>query len=120
MTNKISEDIQHQHSDWQNRALIAVESTIVAKRQITYQALAEAAGIPPPHRINKLTQWLETLIAEDAQAGRPVRAACVISKVRGIPAPGFFACCNEHGLLAETADTESFYMRVLTALMAPD
>ena len=89
MTNKISEDIQHQHSDWQNRALIAVESTIAAKRQITYQALAKAAGISPPFRINKLTQWLETLIAEDAQAGRPVRAACVISKVRGIPAPGF-------------------------------
>ena len=45
MTNKISEDIQHQHSDWQNRALIAVESTIAAKRQITYQALAEADRI---------------------------------------------------------------------------
>lgn len=120
MTNKIHDDTQHSQSNWQHRALIAVESTIAAKRQITYQALAEAAKIPPPHRINKLTTWLEILIAEDAQAGRPVRAACVVSKVRGMPAPGFFTCCHTHGLLAEKSDTESFYLRTLTALMATD
>ena len=104
------------HPLWQIRALVALESTIAARRQITYQSLAITAGIPKPYRISKLTSWLEALIAKDADAGLPLRAACVISKVRGIPAPGFFDCCAQHGLVNEDEDRADFYQRCLLAL----
>tara|TARA_B100000886_G_C20046862_1_gene336054 strand:+ start:70 stop:405 length:336 start_codon:yes stop_codon:yes gene_type:complete len=101
---------------WQTRALVALESAILAKRQITYQSLAITASIPEPYRISTLTSWLEELIAEDAAAGLPLRAACVISKVRGIPAPGFFDCCAQHSLITENEDRADFYQRCLSAL----
>ena len=104
------------HHHWQARALVALESTIAARRQITYQSLALTASIPAPYRISTLTSWLEELIAEDANAGLPLRAACVISRVRGIPAPGFFDCCAQHGIFAEDEDRADFYQRCLSAL----
>ena len=104
------------HPLWQTRALVAIESTIAARRQITYQSLALAANIPSPHRISMLTSWLDELIAEDAVSGLPLRAACVISKVRGIPAPGFFDCCIQQGLITQDEDRASFYQRCLKAL----
>ena len=102
---------------WQTSALLALESTIAARRQITYQSLANTANIPAPCRISTLTSWLEELIAEDAVSGLPLRAACVISKVRGIPAPGFFDCCAQHGLMTEGEDRAGFYQRCLSALL---
>ena len=104
------------HHHWQARALVALESTIAARRQITYQSLALTASIPAPYRISTLTSWLEELIAEDVVSGLPLRAACVISKARGIPAPGFFYCCAEHGLITENENRASFYQRCLTTL----
>lgn len=104
------------HPLWQTRALVALESTIAARHQITYQSLAITASIPAPCRISKLTSWLEELIAEDADADLPLRAACVISKVRGIPAPGFFDCCAQHGLIKEDEDRTDFYRRCLSEL----
>ena len=101
---------------WQTRALVALESTIAARRQITYQSLAITANIPAPCKISTLTSWLEELIVQDSDAGLPLRAACVISKVRGIPAPGFFDCCAQHGLVTEDEDKADFYHRCLSEL----
>ena len=66
---------------------------------ITYAELADAAKIPKPQRIHKLTKWLETCMRIDHAAGKPLRAALVISRTRsGLPAPGFFLICGELGL----------------------
>lgn len=65
---------------------------------VTYQALAKALELSPPHTIHQLTIALEQLIEEDAAAGRPLIAALVISKTRGgLPAPGFFDCARRVG-----------------------
>jgi hypothetical protein len=84
---------------WQIRAEMALESTIQTQQCLTYAALAEAARIPAPHRIHKLTGWLEAVITRDHHAGKPLRAAAVISRRRnGLPAPGFFDRCRDLGL----------------------
>src|ERR1700732_2999469 len=53
----------------------------VAKRRIliTYQELANALQILPPHSIHRVTEALEHLMEEDAAADRPFIAALVIS-----------------------------------------
>ena len=85
--------------DWQRRASIALDSAIASRHLISYAELAETAQIPSPHRIHKLTMWLETLVAYDNQSAKPLRAAWVVSRQRGqIPAPGFFVKCQEIGL----------------------
>ena len=67
-----------------------------ANQTITYTELADAANVTKPQRIYKLTAWLESTMREDHAAGKPLRAALVISRNRGgIPAPGFFMICNE-------------------------
>mgnify|MGYP001255973935 CR=1 FL=1 len=50
---------------WQHRAELALASVTTTNRLITYAELANAATIPPPHRIHKLTLWLETKLVED-------------------------------------------------------
>ena len=58
----------------------------VAKRRIliTYQELANALQILPPHSIHRVTEALERLMEEDAAADRPFIAALAISsKERG-------------------------------------
>jgi hypothetical protein len=49
----------------------------VAKRRIliTYQELANALRISPPHSIHRVTEALERLMEEDAAADRPFIAA---------------------------------------------
>ncbi len=75
---------------------MALAAACQANRIITYAELANAANISKPHRIHKLTAWLEGTMREDHAAGTPLRAALVISRNRGgIPAPGFFILCNE-------------------------
>ena len=56
-----------------------------AKRRIlfTYQELAKALHILPPHSIHQVTEALERLMEEDAAADRPFIAALAISKARG-------------------------------------
>jgi hypothetical protein len=53
----------------------------VAKRRIliTYQELANALQILPPHSIHRVTEALERLMEEDAAADRPFIAALAIS-----------------------------------------
>ena len=63
----------------------------IAKRRIliTYQELANALQILPPHSIHRVTEALERLMEEDAAADRPFIAALAISKARGgLPGPG--------------------------------
>ena len=84
---------------WKIRAEVALESTIQTQQCLTYADLAEAARIPAPQRIHKLTGWLEAVITRDHHAGKPLRAAAVISRQRdGIPAPGFFDRCRDLGV----------------------
>ena len=112
-------DISKQRSEttWQHRVEMALASVIDADRLITYAELADAAAIPPPHRIHKLTLWLETSLVADYQAGAKLRAARVISRNRGgIPAPGFFIKCHELGLYDGPVDgplAHAFHLSLL-------
>ena len=77
--------------NWQRRASMALDSAIASRHLISYAELAETAKVPSPHRIHKLTMWLETLITYDHESAKPLRAAWVVSHQRGqIPAPGVF------------------------------
>jgi hypothetical protein len=63
----------------------------VERRTASYRDLADMVGVPPPHRIHRLTVLLEELIREDHAAGRPLLAACAVSRAQdGIPGPGYF------------------------------
>ena len=92
-------DQNNADTSWQRRAEMALATTQLANQTITYAELADAAKIPNPHRIHKLTEWLENSMRRDHAAGDPLRAALVISRKRdGLPAPGFFLLCGELGL----------------------
>jgi hypothetical protein len=65
---------------------------------LTYQALARALGLKPPHTIHRVIQALEISMREDAAGGRPFIAARVVSRTRGgLPAPGFFDLATRLG-----------------------
>ena len=106
---------------WQNRAKMALASATSLGRVVTYAEMANAADIPAPQRIHKLTLWLELTMRQDHAAGHPLRAALVISRNRrGLPAPGFFLLCQELGIYqgAETgADAAQFHQTMIAALM---
>ena len=86
--------------DWQMRAQIALFAALKSGQAVTYDALAQAASIPAPHRIHKLTLWLEQLMAEDAATDQPLRAAITVSRLHDWPARGFFDTARQLGLLA--------------------
>jgi hypothetical protein len=96
----------------------------VAKRRtsISYQELAKALHILPPHSIHQVTEALERLMEEDAAAGRPFIAALAISKARGgLPAPGFFDCARRLGRFAgdpDGQDARTFHAAELHAVLA--
>jgi len=97
---------------WHAQAEIALLLALRANQPISYDAFATLAQIPSPHRIHKLTQWLEILMAEDAGAGRPLRACIVISKHNDQPAKGFFDKACALGLISAemtAAEQESWY-----------
>ena len=106
---------------WQNRAEMALASATSLGRILTYAEMADAADIPAPQRIQKLTLWLETTMRQDHAAGQPLRAALVISRNRnGLPAPGFFLLCQELGIYqgSETgADATQFHQTMIAALI---
>ena len=92
-------DQNNADASWQSRAEMTLATAQQANQTITYSELANAAAIPNPHRIHKLTKWLESTMRSDHAAGEPLRAALVISRNRcGLPAPGFFILCSELGL----------------------
>ena len=92
-----------------------------AKRRIlfTYQELAKALDILPPHSIHQVTEALERLMEEDAAADRPFIAALAISKARGgLPAPGFFDCAARLGRFADGQDARTFHAAEVNAVFA--
>ena len=92
-------DQNNVNTSWQLRVKMALATAQQANQTITYAELADAAKIPNPYRIHKLTEWLENSMRTDHAAGEPLRAALVISRNRGgLPAPGFFILCGELGL----------------------
>ena len=123
MTDLLKTDPEHQKNnnhipDWQNHVLAILASLAASRQTITYADLADLAALPSPHRVHKLADYLEQLIAEDITASRPVRAAVVISKRdHGLPADGFFDCCSGHGLIPDTGESrQAFHARLLTAI----
>ena len=104
---------------WQQNAHAEIMAVIKNKDQITYNALAATAKMTGPHKIHRLTLWLEQLMAEDHHNGQPLRAAVVISKARGgLPAPGFFVKAKELGLDFKTADRRASYEAYLQTVYA--
>jgi hypothetical protein len=62
------------------------------QRTATYQEAARALGLKPPQTIHRLALALEASMDADTAAGRPLRAASVVSRAgNGRPAAGFFA-----------------------------
>ena len=104
---------------WQHNAHAEIMAVIKNKDQITYNALAATANMTGPHKIHRLTSWLEQLMAEDHHNDQPLRAAVVISKARdGLPAPGFFDKAKELGLDFETTDRRASYETYLQTVYA--
>ena len=86
---------------------------------VTYQEVAKALDILPPHSIHQVTEALERLMEEDAAADRPFIAALAISKTRGgLPAPGFFDCARHLGRFADGQDARTFHAAELNAVFA--
>ena len=104
---------------WQQNAHAEIMAVIKNKDQITYNALAATVNMTGPHKIHRLTSWLEQLMAEDYHNDRPLRAAVVFSKARGgLPAPGFFDKAKELGLDFETTDRRASYQAYLQTVYA--
>ena len=93
-------------TSWQARAEIALLAALKTAQPISYDALAKAADVPSPHRIHKLTLWLEHTMAEDVAADRPMRATIVVSRLNNRPARGFFETAQRLGVLAAELPAE--------------
>lgn len=108
--------------NWQMRAEVALFAALKSGQAVTYDALAQAASIPAPHRIHKLTLWLEQLMAEDAATGQPLRAAILISRLHDWPARGFFDTARQLGLISHNLSREDeiawYYQERKSALNA--
>ena len=112
-----AEMMKESGTSWQNHVDNILFYAARERRCISYADLARQAQIPAPHTIHKLTEYLEYLIKEDAQALRPLRASVAVSKVRqGLPANGFFMLCTEIGLMPPDMDRQQFHLDCLNAL----
>lgn len=81
-----------------------------AGRCVTYGALAVEIGLDGPGRIARLTTLLESLMEQDAMAGRPLRAALVIGRSsHSLPARGFFQKAEALGF--EVSDPAAFFAK---------
>ena len=68
----------------------------------TYKELAARLGLEPPQTIHRIGEALETLMADDVAAGRPMLAALCVSKMRpDIPARGFFLTAQVLGVFSD-------------------
>ncbi|MDD7972542.1 hypothetical protein [Roseinatronobacter alkalisoli] len=105
------------------RALeFALDDCRMQRTTLTYGQLAAKLEIDGPGRIAKLTTALETLMEQDAQAGRPLRAALVVARAgAGLPAPGFFQKAQALGLYPDPGDetaAQRFHAHHLDRLFA--
>lgn len=64
---------------------------------ISYGGLAQTLALPSPGSIALLTEALEALMVEDAERGRPFRAALCRAKTGMMPALGFFESAERLG-----------------------
>lgn len=72
---------------------------------VTYRDLAVRLEMAGPHKIHRLTDLLEETMREDHAAGRPLRAASVVSRTSGnLPQRGFFQLLRELGLYNGSED----------------
>lgn len=95
----------------------ALAALAAAGRTTTYGALAADLDLTGPGRIARLTAALEATMAEDAAAGRPLRAALVVSRIGGgLPARGFFDMALALGY--DIADPGLFHQAQLAACHA--
>lgn len=75
---------------------------------MTYHEAAQSVGLGPPHVIHSVTQLLEVLMEEDAEAGHPFIAALVVSRAGdGLPALGFFETAARLGRFTGDPFTEA-------------
>ena len=96
-------------------ALTARLAQLAALNQTThYGALARDLGLTGAGTIARLTTTLEAMMAEDAVACQPLRAALVTARGSTLPAPGFFAKAASLGLTIP--DPESFVAQHRLAL----
>ena len=96
-------------------ALTARLAELAALNQTTsYGQLARDLGLTGPATIARVTAALETLMAQDSAAGRPLRAALVTARNSTLPAPGFFARAADLGF--DVTDPEAFTTTQRTAL----
>lgn len=82
---------------------------------VTYAEAAAALGLHPPGVIAQVTAALEATMAEDAAAGRPFLAACVVSRATGLPGRGFFDLAAQLGRF-DGADPAAFHAAECAAL----
>ena len=107
---------QRDAADWHLKTEMTLLILAQKAEMITYDDLAKAVAVPPPHRIHKLTNYLEVLIEQDIAQGAPIRAAVVISKIRGLPAPGFFDTLDRCGMAYDKTNKLAAHHKWLTAL----
>lgn len=106
-------------SSWQTQVELRLSELATGGEVITYAELAREAEIPAPHRIHKLTCFLETLMERDARLGAPLRSAVVVSRTTGVPGNGFFDKLDELGLVFPDEDRHQVHIRLLDALTPP-
>jgi hypothetical protein len=97
-------------------ARLALRLAEAARDGVTlgYGTLAAELGVP----VRELTAALEATMAEDAAAGRPLRAVLMRARLsaEGLPAPGFFAAARALGI--ETGGEAAFAAGQRAALYA--
>lgn len=109
-----------QRETYLSRLGALLDQARVQRRTLTYLEVADGLAIPGPQRIHKTARLLEILLKRDADAGRPIRAALVTSRVRaGLPAEGFFDRARRLGLHAG-GDQAAFHAALLDRLFADD
>ena len=81
----------------------------------TYKELAGRLGLEPPNTIHRITEALESLMADDVAAGRPILSAICVSKMRtAIPARGFFLAAQALGVFSgHPTGSEAFAFHAL-------
>jgi hypothetical protein len=77
---------------------------------VTYAQLALRLALRPPQTIHRVALALERLMEEDAEAGRPLLAALVVSRTHpGRPAAGFFEAARRIGAFSGEAGDEAAF-----------
>ena len=117
MTTDSDTDREAGQEIWQNQIDLLLAMQVKIGATINYQQLANEADITPPHRIHKLTSYLETLIEQDVADNQFIRASLVISKIRDLPAPGFFIKLKELGF--EIDDEASWHSQYIKSAISP-